>query len=47
MLFRSNTVPGKAGKAFTTRVSTGHGAEKKGSGEKADNKKSTISTKVR
>ena len=25
-----NTVPGKAGKAFTTRVQNGHGAEKKG-----------------
>ena len=37
-----NTVPGKAGKAFTTRVSAGHGAEKKATGDNGANKKSTI-----
>jgi hypothetical protein len=37
-----NTVPGKAGKAFSTRVPAGHGAEKKGASEKADNKNSML-----
>jgi hypothetical protein len=40
-----NVPGGKAGKTAFTHKEPGHGAEKKGAGEKADNKKSIIGGK--